>query len=154
MKRFIKYLFFLLIFGITCITLVGCKEQEKKQDCNNYNMIVNNVEENGIGLKMTKLATSDSTNYSDYVFYLSSDLKNTLSSYGINCKDDYGIVFDENFNYSFEEMFGELTEVDFFTNEFYLSLFECPKWFELRICDNDDVFANFELLFSFENIEI
>lgn len=64
MKRFIKYLFFLLIFGITCITLVGCKEQEKKQDCNNYNMIVNNVEENGIGLKMTKLATSDSTNNS------------------------------------------------------------------------------------------
>lgn len=306
MKRFIKYLFFLLIFGITCITLVGCKEQEKKQDCNNYNMIVNNVEENGIGLKMTKLAATSSslsnsitinatvnpsnatnknlswelswktskndnidiylsknissdtlsctlnylnpfdtqiiltvssqknseisatctfdcykksiitcnlyvdlvnndatisstypytefdfrelstitkdeliscyfdytcfsvstktigtinsnssqTNYSDYVFYLSSDLKNTLSSYGINCKDDYGIVFDENFNYSFEEMFGELTEVDSFTNEFYLSLFECPKWFELRICDNDDVFANFELLFSFENIEI
>lgn len=63
MKKFIQILSLVVVVAITCITLVGCKN-EKATTRNNDEMIVDVVEENGIGLKLTRLSTGSSSGVS------------------------------------------------------------------------------------------
>lgn len=58
MKKFIKCLSFILMVGIICISLVGCKSKKDKADeekNDNYLMCTEN-ESNGINLKMKRLS--------------------------------------------------------------------------------------------------
>lgn len=86
-----------------------------------------------------------------YVIYLTDDLKNVLSSYNFTCKDDFGIEINDNLNDSFMEMFNEYCDANSNLEDFYLALFEIPEWFELRLMDDLDVLATFNLKFAFEN---
>lgn len=62
MKKFIRILSLVIVVAITCTTLVGCKSQIDNDVGKKYNnMVVDQIEENGIGLKMTKLSNGSSS---------------------------------------------------------------------------------------------
>lgn len=66
MKKFIKNLSFVFIIALIFVSLVGCDNSKKEDNTDNKNeeMIADVVEENGIGLKMTRLSTGSSSGVS------------------------------------------------------------------------------------------
>lgn len=72
MKKFIQILSLVVVVAITCITLVGCKSQPAKED-NEEDLVINEVKENGIGLKMTRLSNGSSSGVSITATVLPSD---------------------------------------------------------------------------------
>lgn len=56
MKKFIKCLSFILIVGIICISLVGCKKDKADEEKNDNYLMCTENESNGIDLKMKRLS--------------------------------------------------------------------------------------------------
>lgn len=56
MKKFIKCLSFILMVGIICISLVGCKKDKADEEKNDNYLMCTENESNGINLKMKRLS--------------------------------------------------------------------------------------------------
>lgn len=67
MKKFIKCLSFVLMIGIICISLVGCKNDKTVEEKNNEYLMVSESESNGVNLKMQRLSNVATQSVSDAV---------------------------------------------------------------------------------------